>query len=400
LYEADGVTTATGFDSLVASLARLEDAVGVLSVYVGVDPRAEASARPPWVVSLDHELAAFRARLRQEGPHERWVAFDRRLRELAPALARVVDATEHGRGRALFAAVGSGEVHSIAVQTVLPTGATLGEVAHVLPLLAADEGAPMGIVLVGRDIVRALEARLGAIVELASFDVEPSVANGPERKGPAASNPLRAQHVVSQRERYERHVEAGHRGLLEKAAEAVSGLAVERGWELAVVAGDPRGGGPLLEELRRHGIESELVDRDLAELRPAQALDKLAPILASFRRRRDLGLVQRARDAALSGGRGALGLADTLTALAEGGVDHLLLDGSRDIVGAVGPEGELLPAGIVPPGVTGSELRSEPLLADRAALRALESGARVTVVDGEAALSLADADGIAALLRW
>ncbi len=238
------MTTATGFDPLVASLAHLEDAVGVLSVYVGVDPRTEATARPPWVLSLDRELEALRTR----------------LRELAPALARAVDATEHGRGRALFAAVGSGEVHSIAAQAVLPTGATLGEVAHVLPLLAADEGAPMGLVLVGRDIVRALEARLGAIVELASFDVEPFVADGPERKGPAASNPLRAQHVVSQRERYERHVEAGHRGLLKKAAEAVSGLAVERGWELAVVAGDPRGGRPLTEELRRHGVESELVE--------------------------------------------------------------------------------------------------------------------------------------------
>lgn len=80
--------------------------------------------------------------------------------------------------------------------------------------------------------------------------------------------------------------------------------------------------------------------------------------------------------------------------------DRLLLDGGRNIAGAIGPAGELLPAGVVPPGVTGSELRSEPLLADRAALRALESGACITVVDGEAALALADADGVAALLRW
>ena len=145
------MTTATGFDPLVASLVHLRDAIGVLSVYVGVDPRTEATARPPWVISLDRELEALRTKLREEGPHERWVAFDRRLRELAPALARAVDATEHGRGRGLFAAVDSGEVHSIAAQTVLPTGATLGEVAHVLPLLAADEGAPMGLVLVDRD---------------------------------------------------------------------------------------------------------------------------------------------------------------------------------------------------------------------------------------------------------
>jgi hypothetical protein len=300
----------------------------------------------------------------------------------------------------LFAAVDSGEVHSIAVQAVLPTGATLGEVARVLPLLAADEGAPMGIVLVGRDIVRALEARLGAVEALVSFDVEPFVADGPERKGPAAPNPLRAQHVVSQRERYERHVEAGHRGLLDKAAKAVSGLAARRGWELAVVAGDPRGAHPVSDELLRRGIETTSVDRDVEAVSPAQALEELGPVLVSLRRRRDLRFVERARDAALARGPGALGLADTLTALGEGRVDHLLLDGGRDLLGAVGPGGELLPVGIVPPDVLGSELRSEPLLGDRAALRALGSGARITVVDGEAALALADVDGVAATLRW
>ena len=392
--------TATGFDSLVAGLAHLEDVVGVLSVYVGVDPRAEATTRQSWAISLDRELKALRARLHEEGPHERWVAFDRRLLVLAPDLARVVDATEHGRGRALFAAVDSGEVHSIAVQAVLPTGATLGEVARVLPLLAADEGAPMGVVLVGRDIVRALEARLGAVEALVSFDVEPFVADGPERKGPAAPNPLRAQHVVSQRERYERHVEAGHRGLLDKAAKAVSGLAARRGWELAVVAGDRRGTHPVSDELLRHGVETTSVDRDLEAVSPAQALEELGPVLVSLRRRRDLRYVERACDAARARGPGALGLADTLAALGEGRVDHLLLDGGRDLLGAIGPGGELLPDGVVPPNVLGSELRSEPRLADRAALRALGSGARVTVVDGEAALALADVDGVAATLRW
>jgi Bacterial archaeo-eukaryotic release factor family 10 len=383
------VTTAAGFDSLVRSLVELRDPVGVLSVYVGVDPRTEATGRPPWRISLDRDLDALRAKLRDEGPHARWVAFDRRLRELAPELARAVDPTEHGRGRGLFVGVGSGELHSIAVQTGFPTGATLGEVAHVLPLLAADEGAPMGVVLVGRDIVRALEARLGATTELTSFDVEPSVMNGAERKGPAASNPFREQHVVSQRERYERHVEAGHRGLLDRAAAAVSQLAVERHWELAVVAGDPRGGRPVIEELRQRGVQSDLVDRDLNELHPAQALEELGPTLASLRQQRDQAFVRRVHDAALEGGRGALGIDDTLAALGEGRVDRLLLDGSRDTVGAVAAQRG-----------TGSELRLEPLVVDSAALRAFESGARVTIVVGEAADALGDAGGIAALLRW
>ena len=47
------MTTATGFDPLLASLVHLRDAIGVLSVYVGVDPRTAATARPPWVISLE-----------------------------------------------------------------------------------------------------------------------------------------------------------------------------------------------------------------------------------------------------------------------------------------------------------------------------------------------------------
>ena len=328
--------TVVALDSLVASIAHLEDAVGVLSVYVGVDPAAEAAARPAWEIELDDALGAIRHNLKAR--HDR-VAFGRCLGDLAPALARLVDASEHGRGRALFVAVESGETHGITVQPALPTGATLGGVAHLVPLLAVDEGAPQGLVLVGRNVVRALETRLGAVDELASSDVEPVVANGPERKGPAAPNPFRAQQVVSQRERYERHIEIGHRRLLEEAGGAVSLLAAERDWELAVVAGDPRGGGLIADALRRHGVETEVVDRDLETLRPAQALQELGPVLAGARHRRDLALVQRARDAALSGGRGALGLALTLTALDEGRVDCLLLDPAVPVASGLGPPG-------------------------------------------------------------
>ena len=299
----------------------------------------------------------------------------------------------HGRGRALFVAVESGQVHSIAVQEALPTRVTLGDVAHVIPLLAIDEGAPTGLVLVGRDSVRVLDARLGELAEVASFDVEPVVADGPERKGPARSNPMRAEHTVAQRDRYARHLEADHSRRMGDAARAVSRLAVTRGWQIAAVAGDPRGGRPLVEELMAAGLDVESIDRDLVELRSTQAFAELAPVLDVARRRRALALVQRARDEALAGGRGALGLVDTLAALAEARVDRLIIDGGHDIPGRVGADDELLPADAAAP-------EAEPLFADYLAIRAIGSGAGVSVVDGDAAAALADADGIAALLRW
>lgn len=44
--------------------------------------------------------------------------------------------------------------------------------------------------------------------------------------------------------------------------------------------------------------------------------------------------------------------------------------------------------------------KEEPRLRERIVARAFHTGARVTPVDGSAADNLADADGIAALLRW
>ena len=399
--ESCGVTTvtATDLDAFLSDVARLHDDVGVLSVYVGIDPSAEATAKPSWEIALDGDLHALRAKLRVEGRHDEWVAFDERLRELAPALSWAVDATEHGRGRALFATIGPGKIHTIALQTRLPTSATLGRVPHLLPLLAADEGHPIGMVVLGRNVVRALDARLGSVTKLGAFDVEAVVSDGAERKGPAAANPLRGQQTVAQRDRYERHVEVEHHRRLKRAAGLVSQLAGERGWELAVVAGDPRGAHTLVDSLALRGVEAQLVDRDLEALTLAQLHRELAPSLAALRRGRDLALIQRIQDAARSGGNGATGLADVMAVLEEGRVDTLVLDSARPLVGTVDPDGRLLPPGVVPPGCAGDELRSEPLVADSIAVRALHSGARVTVVHGDVA-ELAEADGVAALLRW
>lgn len=393
------IVTATHFDAFVSDVVRLHDRIGVLSVYVGIDPSAEAAAKPSWAIALDGDLHELRSKLRIEGRHEDWVAFDERLRELAPALSWAVDATEHGQGRALFAAIGSGDVHTIALQARLPTSATLGRVPHLLPLLAADEGHPVGMVVVGRNVVRALDARLGTVTKLRAFDVEPVVFDGAERKGPAAANPLRGQQTVAQRERYEHHVEAQHRRRLKRSATLVSELADARGWKLAVVVGDPRGALPVVESLESCGVETQLVERNLEALTLAQTYRELAPALAALRRRRDLGLVQRIQDAALSGGNGATGLADVLTVLEEGRVDHLVLDSAHPLVGAVDPNGRVHPPGLVVPGYAEAELQPETLLMDGMVVRALHSGARVTVLHGSVT-ALAEAEGVAALLRW
>ncbi|HUO71169.1 MAG TPA: VLRF1 family aeRF1-type release factor [Solirubrobacteraceae bacterium] len=381
----------TQTDPMIGELLNLADEVGVLSVYVGVDPSAEAHPRPAWQIQLDNDLRAIARRLRAEGDHARRMAFEERLAALAPALAELSDAAEPGRGRALFAGVQSGVVHRFAVQTGFPTEVTLGEIAHVMPLLRADDGHPRAMILVGRDRVRVLDARLGRAEELYVFDVEASVYDGAQRQGPTASNPLRGQKVSTQRERWERHVEADHRRRLSRAADGVSLLAARRSWELGVVAGDPRAAEALVEVLAEAGVESGLVELDIVELSPPRALEQLAPALGAAANRRDLALVTRACNAAAAGGRGAVGLEAVLGALEKGLVERLMLDGERPLRGAATADGRLVPAD--------GEHPVDPQFGDRLVRRAYDTGARTSVVTGPAAAALVDVDGVAAVLR-
>jgi len=389
--EAPMTASTTATDPMIRELLNLRDDTGVLSVYVNVDPATEAHRRPAWQIRLDNDLQAIRRRLHAEGDHADRIALAERLEALAPALAELTDAAAPGRGRALFAGVRSGVIHSFAVQTGLPTEAMLGDIAHVLPLLRADDGHPRAMILVGHDTVRALEARLGRAEELQVFDVEPIVYDGAERKGPTAANPLRGQQVSTQRERWERHVEADHQRRLSRVADRLGRLAARRGWELGVVAGDPRGAETLLEVLRDAGVESALVDLDIVDVSPARALEDLAPVLDNAASRRDLALVTRTRDAADAGGRGAAGLADVLGALEEGLVERLVLDGERRLRGTITPDGRLV--------VAASEHPADPQFGDRLVLRAVETSARTSVVGGAAAAALREVDGVAAVLR-
>jgi hypothetical protein len=122
--------------------------------------------------------------------------------------------------------------------------------------------------------------------------------------------------------------------------------------------------------------------------------------LRAAKRRREARLVERARDAALAGGPGALGLGDVLAALFEGRVHTLILDGTREWSGLMEPDGRLWPAGTRPSDVPTDDLAPEPFLAERMIEQALARGATVTPVEEEAAAPLADHDGMAAILRW
>jgi len=68
--------------------------------------------------------------------------------------------------------------------------------------------------------------------------------------------------------------------------------------------------------------------------------------------------------------------------------------------GARAPDGRLVAAGEVPPGVDPAELVPEPHLVERMIERAFGTGATLVAVEGPSAEPLAPYGGVAARLRW
>jgi len=383
-------SSVAALDASIDDLLRLHDEIGVLSVTVGVEQEARRQPHP-WEIQLDNDLRALRTQLRADDRARR-TAVEERLDAIAPALADLVDAAEEGRGRALYAGVASGELQTFRLQVSLPTKVVLGKVAHVLPLLRVDDGRIRVIVLVGYDAIRVIEVGLGRADEVQRFDIEPVVFGDRDRRGPAPANPLRGQQSVSHRERWDRHVEAEHHRRLTTVAGQIARLAARRRWTLGVVAGDPRVADFVVETLEKAGVATEFSERDLIDATPLRAAAELSPILDSAVDERDLELVRRARGAAAARQRGAAGLDDVLAALNEARVETLVLDGDRQPAGALAPDGQLVPA-------AKGDGEADPQFGDRLVVRAHDTGARTAIVGGAAAEALADADGVAALLR-
>lgn len=379
----------------------LRDPHGVLTVYVDADPREQAAARPGWVVAVENGLREIRDRVRTDGDRARWRALVDRLDELEPETGTLLDPRRPGRGRALFAAVDGGETRTIGLHVPLVNRVVLDDVPHLAPLVAAlDRGRPAGVLVVSHSDVRVLEHVLGLVDEITAVSLEPDTSEWRELKGPAAANPALAQHAAPQRDRFERRLEEHRLRALEDALGSLASLASRRGWERVVVGGDRRLADRLAEAFAADRLDVTVVDRNLHGFPVAEIGDAVRPELEAAERRRESDLVSRARDAALSGNAGALGLPDVLTALQEGRVDHLLLAEGREHTGAQAPDGRLVPAGVTPPGIEAGDLAPVASLTAHMVERALSIDAHVTTLSPASAEPIADSEGVAALLRW
>lgn len=389
-------------EKTLKNLIGFGDGEGVLSFYVGFTPERAADPQPTAPIEIRNQIRALRQRLKDEDP-DRARSVESRLDELGDDLDGLLDPKAHGRGRALFVSVAEGRRESVSLQIPFRERVVYDDRAFVRPLVAAqDEGRPAGIVVAHRGGVRLLEWAIGEATELLRRDFEVGDAQLADIKsGPSADNPAHQQEGLVNRERFEDRLDENRHRFFKSAIDDVVLAADERGWDRIVVAGAPKVRDEVRAALPNDGREVLVAEHTWEEARPHEIAAHAWPLLRSVHRQRERDLVARARERTLSGGAGALGLDDTLGALNEGRVAHLLFQSDLELSGFVASDGSLHASDEGPAAAAGYELRRDPLFVERMVEKAFTMGGQVTPVDEDAAADIgADAGGVAALLRW
>lgn len=329
--------------------------LGVVSVYLGFDPADRAGA---WRTELRNGLESI-LEAEKEAGHERRLA----LRATAKRLSERFDDGElrpPPRGEVGFVEVAEkdGVEHWFGAG-VAPTAVTCVELAAgpvVAPLLELrGRATSRAIVLVSAERVRLLSCVEGTLEELEDWELSAAAGDGP-----------------SGHDQSDERLEHDRRRFLGECGGLVANRVAAEGFKEAIAFG------PL------HDFESfeggfnfprlELTlggDVDLISAPKGKVGEVAGEVVARLREEREQALVERAMTEVKGGSRGVGGPQEIAQALAEGRVDHLVLDATLD-----GGRAETLVRG------------------------ALSSSAKVTVVRGGAAESLAEADGVVAILRY
>lgn len=388
-------------DARIKELLDIDDPVGIISIYVGIMPEQAGGVNPGWAIAVRNELRDLQSDARENRPHAEWTAIEKRIDGLGRDLDRLLDGSQHGRGRALFAPVCSDRVETVAVQVPFADRAILDRNAYIRPLVAAvDEGRPAGIVAITKRGIRVLEWRLGEAEEMERDEFSIGGRLWRKKSGPAPAQPQDTRPGGQRRDAFEERVDENRLRFMRESAHTVAEIANERGWDRLIVSGDSRISKPFADELNPAGGEQlHITDLSWDEEAPNTIAEQAWDMFKVLRRERAESLMDDVRNRALAGGAGALGLPETLESLNQGRVDVLLFDGDVQVSGYRSAEGYLY-ADDQRPQAEAQELQEERFLVERIIERALETDATVVPIEHEVALPLQEHGGIAALLRW
>jgi hypothetical protein len=346
--------------------------MGVISISLGFDPADRGGA---WRTELRNGLEAV-LEATKDAEHARRIA----VRATARRISERYEDGElrpppHGEVGFVEVAEKPGEERwwSTGIPPAGSAWVEYGEEPVLTPLLdIACRGQARAVALLSSERVRLLRCAEGRLEELESWELSITSLDWRERKSQSSNDPARAQGVSSSgHDQFDERLEHNRQRFLGECGELTAHVLERNELDEVVVfgaAGDVEsfnaGFGSPRAKLTQGG-EADLISAPKAKLTEIarEASERLD-------RERDRAVVERALGEARGGRRGALGLQETGEALTEGRVDHLVFDAS---IG--GP--------------------AEPLVRG-----ALSGGARVTVVRDEVAEPLAEAEGVAAILRY
>jgi hypothetical protein len=366
---------------LLRELATAEPGRPVLSIYARTDPRDPANAgRPPaWQIAARNGLRDVAEQVEAEAARDDRLAF-RELREKVESELASTWPDQRARSFAWFAGVEGEPFERLTLQLPVRADAIVwDDRPFVSPLVdVGDRGAPVGALVVDGETVRFVHIEQGEATEPDESTFEISTGDWRRFGGTAGGSPRRGLHTTAHQERYEARVDKQRKRLFTEAGAAAARRLDELGWERVILVAEDQAAAEFTDELPT-AFAARVAARVVANLGGQEAhaiADACEPVIEELWLTEVTGKADLAYERARAGAAAALGVADTTAALEAGSVDRLLVDPAFD----VGDAGRLF--------------------AERSIETAVATGARVSCLPPGAAEGLAEAGGIAALLRY
>jgi len=362
-------------------LAALHSDDGIVSAYVGIEPRLRYD----------------------RGQHEvKFRGAAKRFQRTADAQARAVLERETdvildilrnrepmGRGLAIFACSPADIRETVQLDVRVPTFVDVGTSTNVGMLAQVLDEYPRWMV---------------AVAQRDRAAIYSSEQRHPEEEaGVESSVPGRHDQGGWAQARFQRHIEFHVERHLQKVVEELRQLQRDRPFSHLVLGGTDQTVSELRDmlpdSLRRLVIGS--VPVDFKHESEEDVLQKARLVLEEEQRRAERELVEKVVDAAESGGQGVVGIDDTLRAVHEGRVQTLLIaEGVSQSGSSCLDCGYLAPRAFDKCPVCGGDAEAEADIVERSIDRAILSGARIEAVLGEPREWLLARGGMAAVLRY